>query len=476
MADGPGPEDRLFPELAGGSPAPRPDDGNGSGPGVAGPGGPPAPPPARPRRPPVLSPFTRLARTHALMAAGDAVIALALAGSLFFDISPDAARTKVALYLLFTMLPFTVVAPLVGPALDRIPGGRRVIVVSCAAGKAVVSVFMVTHLDGLALFPLAFLTLVLSKAYAVSKSALVPSLVRSENELVEANSKLGLIAGIVGFLAIIPALVFQLISPSITVAFSAAIFGLATYTAWQIPRRIVVAAQKAQPVEEAELRSSGIVLAASAMALLRAIVGFLTFQIAFWFRNEGAPTLWFGVVLVFSAVGTLAGNAIGPVVRRQFREERMLTVALGLTAVAGIGTALLAGRSIAALLSAVVGFSAALARLAFDSIVQRDAPDANRGRAFARFETRFQLGWVVAAFLPVVIPIPGWAGFAIVGVAAAFGMVSYIGGARYLRQRGELPEKLSARAWREVQRRRAERRTGTVGEPRQLPPPSSPGQ
>ena len=474
MADGPGPEDRLFPELAGGSPTSRPDDGNGSGP--AGAGGPPAPPPARPRRPPVISPFTRLARTHALMAAGDAVIALALAGSLFFDISPDAARTKVALYLLFTMLPFTVVAPLVGPALDRIPGGRRVIVVSCAAGKAVVSVFMITHLDGLALFPLAFLTLVLSKAYAVSKSALVPSLVRSENELVEANSKLGLIAGIVGFLAIIPALVFQLISPSITVAFSAAIFALATYAAWQIPRRIVVAAQKAQPVEEAELRSSGIVLAASAMALLRAIVGFLTFQIAFWFRNEGAPTLWFGVVLVFSAVGTLAGNAIGPVVRKQFREERMLTVALGLTAIAGIVTALLAGRSIAALLSAVVGFSAALARLAFDSIVQRDAPDANRGRAFARFETRFQLGWVIAAFVPVVIPIPGWAGFAIVGVAAAFGVVSYVGGARYLRQRGELPEKLSARAWREVQRRRAERRAGTVGEPRQLPPPTPPGQ
>jgi len=465
MADGPEPEDRLFPEL----PA------NATG-GTGSPGPPPGPPPARPRRPLVISPFTRLARTHALMAAGDAVIALALAGSLFFDISPDAARTKVALYLLFTMLPFTVIAPLVGPALDRIPGGRRVIVVSCAAGKAVVSVFMVTHLDGLALFPLAFLTLVLSKAYAVSKSALVPSLVRSENELVEANSKLGLIAGIVGFLAIVPALVFQLISPSVTVAFSVAIFAAATYMAWQIPRRIVVAAQKAQPVEEAELRSSGIVLAASAMALLRAIVGFLTFQIAFWFRNEGAPTLWFGVVLVFSAVGTLAGNAIGPVVRKQFREERMLTVALGLTAIAGIVTALLAGRSIAALLSAVVGFSAALARLAFDSIVQRDAPDANRGRAFARFETRFQLGWVVAAFLPVVIPIPGWAGFAIVGVAAAFGMVSYIGGARYLRQRGELPERLSARAWRELQRRRAERRTGTVGEPRQLPPPTPPGQ
>ena len=98
------------------------------------------------------------------MAAGDAVIAVALAGSLFFDISPDAARTKIALYLLFTMLPFTIVAPLVGPAIDRLAGGRRAIVVICAVGKAVVSVFLVSHLDGLALFPLAFLTLVMSKA------------------------------------------------------------------------------------------------------------------------------------------------------------------------------------------------------------------------------------------------------------------------------------------------------------------------
>ena len=75
------------------------------------------------RRRPAVTPFTRLARTHALMAAGDAVIAVALAGSLFFDISPDAARTKVALYLLFTMLPFTIVAPLVGPAIGAIVDG-----------------------------------------------------------------------------------------------------------------------------------------------------------------------------------------------------------------------------------------------------------------------------------------------------------------------------------------------------------------
>jgi hypothetical protein len=406
------------------------------------------------------------------MAAGDAVIALALAGSLFFDISPGAARSRIALYLLFTMLPFTIVAPLVGPAIDRIPGGRRVIVVICAVGKAIVSVFMISHLNGFGLFPLAFATLVLSKAYAVSKSALVPSLVRNETELVEANSKLGLLAGIVGFLAVVPAIVLQLISPQATVAFSALIFAGAAVMAWQLPRRTVIAAEPEQPVEVAELRSSGIRLAASAMALLRAIVGFLTFQIAFWFRNTGAGTIWFGVVLVFSAIGTLIGNGVGPLLRQQLREERMLVVALALTAFGGGVAAFVGGRSTAAILTCLVGLSAALARLAFDSIVQRDAPDANRGRAFARFETRFQLGWVAAAAIPVVIPIPGWMGFAIVAAAGAFGVVSYVASTRYLRQRGELPERLSARAWREVQRRRAERNMDA----HPLPPPAPPQQ
>ena len=82
------------------------------------------------------------------------------------------------------------------------------------------------------------------------------------------------------------------------------------------------------------------------------------------------------------------------------------------------------------LLAAAVNFSAALGRLAVDSIVQRDAPGANRGRAFARYETRYQLGWVVAGVVPVLIRVPGEAGFLIVGVIAAAGAASYLLGSR----------------------------------------------
>src|SRR5262245_41291761 len=123
----------------------------------------------------VITPFTRLARTHAAAVAGDALIALALAGSLFFDIDPSAARSKVALYLALTMAPFAVVAPLIGPVLDRARGGRRLMVIAANGLRTVLCLMMIRNLGSLALFPLAFLMLVLAKSYHVAKSAIVPT-------------------------------------------------------------------------------------------------------------------------------------------------------------------------------------------------------------------------------------------------------------------------------------------------------------
>jgi hypothetical protein len=109
----------------------------------------------------------------------------------------------------------------------------------------------------------------------------------------------------------------------------------------------------------------------------------------------------------------------------------MLLGALGLSAVAGVLAALFGGVLAGVLLACVLNLSAALGRLAFESIVQRDAPEANRGRAFARFETRFQLGWAVAGLIPVVINIPGPIGFLLVGVVCAAAFVNYAAGTRW---------------------------------------------
>ena len=152
-----------------------------------------------------MSKFTRLAITHALMMAGDAAMVVALADSFFFSVELNAARTQVLLFLAISFAPFLFVAPLIGPLIDRMAGGRRLVIQVVAVLRAVLLLLMAQDADGLELFPLVFASLVLQKTYAVSKSALVPSTVRSKTELVEANSKLGLLSGLTGVVAVVPA-------------------------------------------------------------------------------------------------------------------------------------------------------------------------------------------------------------------------------------------------------------------------------
>ena len=69
--------------------------------------------------------LSRLIELHAFNAAGDAAVAISLAGTLFFQVPTGEARGQVALFLGLTMLPFAIVAPLIGPFLDRFSHGRR---------------------------------------------------------------------------------------------------------------------------------------------------------------------------------------------------------------------------------------------------------------------------------------------------------------------------------------------------------------
>jgi hypothetical protein len=386
----------------------------------------------------VVTPFTRLARTHAASVAADTLIALALANSLFFNIDPEAARSKVALYLALTMAPFAVVAPLIGPALDRTKGGRKLVVVAANALRAGVCLFLIRDLNSLLLFPEAFLLLVLSKSYQVARSAIVPTVVRSDTELVEANSRLSFLSGVSGFAAAIPGgIAFAIGRSEAVLVLAALVSGAAAFLGLRIPST-TVAADDTSETEREELRGGGILLAASAMGLLRGVVGFLTFLVAFALRSSDSPTWQFAVILAASGVGALLGSLVAPALRNSTSEERMLEIVLGATALAGLIAFWAGGVPAAAVLAACIGAAAATGKLAFDSLVQRDAPDANRGRSFAKFETRFQLTWVAGAFVPVVIPIPLRIGFVVLAAAAAFALVSYVAGQRAL-ARGEVP-------------------------------------
>ena len=186
-----------------------------------------------------MQPFTWLARTHLLSAAGDALIAIALAGSLFFNLDPAAARPKVALYLIVTMAPFALVGPLIGPLVDRSRGGRRGMIIGAGVARAVLALLMVRHLNSLLLFPEAFGALVAGKTYHVAKSAVVPGLVREQSDLVEANSKLMLLSGLGGAIAAGPGLLLSLISSRWVLVLASVVFVLMTFPAARLPRQAI---------------------------------------------------------------------------------------------------------------------------------------------------------------------------------------------------------------------------------------------
>ena len=352
------------------------------------------------------------------MMGGDAAMVVALADSLFFDIDLDAARSRVLLFLIVGFAPFLVVAPLIGPLIDRVAGGRKFVIQMVALSRVVLTLLMAQNIDNFALFPLVFASLVLQKTYAVSKSAIVPSTVRSESELVEANSKLGLIAGITGAVAVIPAgILLQVAGSPATLVYGALLFGGALVAATRLSPD-VVASDAADAEETTELHSSSIQLGAIAMTVLRGLVGFTFFHLAFWLRSRDQGTLWFAAVVGVSALAAMLGNAVASLLRARVREETMLTTALLVCAAAGLGVSVLGGPLGAVVLAAVLNLMAALGRLNFESIVQRDAPGANQGRAFAVFETRFQLSWAVGAFVAVALQVSGTIGFLIVGAAA----------------------------------------------------------
>lgn len=402
-------------------------------------------------KPTVTPEFLRLARVQALSAAGDAAIAVALAGTLFFSIDPDEARYKVGLYLAFTVAPFAIVGPLIGPALDRAKGGRRMMMILINLVRSIAALFLIGNMDSLLLLPFAFMLMVFGKAFAVGKAALVPTAVRHQGELVTINSKLALISGLAGVVGAAPAAVAGLIfGPGGSVALAMILFAGAATMSTQLPRT-AVAPEPADSTEKLELKSSGIIGAAQAMGLLRGVVGYMTFLLAFAFSGGeraldhgaafgralrdafgldleslgGTPAWKLGVVVGGSVLGSLLGSVVAPRMRKRVAEERMLAGVLVLLAAIGVLCAWVGGLSAAALLAMTVGFAAGSGKLAFDSIVQRDAPDANYGRSFARFETRFQICWVLGALLPVVLPTPLWVGFLVVACVAGFAAFTY---------------------------------------------------
>jgi hypothetical protein len=137
-------------------------------------------------------------------AAGDAFVTVGLAGTLFFSASIDAARGKVALTLLITMAPFAILAPIIGPMIDRAKSGRRYLMAGTLLARGLLCYAMVDavlHNDVIGLLPAAFGVLVLQKAYAVTRASIVPRLLPPEITLVTANARTGMASLVSGTIA-----------------------------------------------------------------------------------------------------------------------------------------------------------------------------------------------------------------------------------------------------------------------------------
>lgn len=368
-----------------------------------------------------------LLTVNALHVAGDAMIAVSLAGTLFFAAASDAQRGNVALYLLITMAPFAVVAPVIGPALDRLQRGRRWALAGSLAARAVLALVMAAHHDDLALYPAALGVLVLSKGFNVLRAAVVPRVLPTALSLTSANARMsvfGLAAG--GVAGGVAAGLAWLLGFGWELGATAAVFAVAAVLALRLPAHVDVPAGedpadvlRTTPMDLPGRRRATtphVVTALRATAALRGLSGFLTIFAAFLVQatvDDGWPaTVALGSLAAAAGVGSFLGTAAGSRLRSA-SPDRVVLAAAGVAAAITVLAAVFYSLPMAALVAFVAAVTNALGKAALDAIVQREVPDRLRASAFARSETWLQLAWVLGGALAIALPSTGWIGFTV---------------------------------------------------------------
>jgi MFS family permease len=386
--------------------------------------------------------LSRLIELHAVNAAGDAAVAISLAGTLFFQVPTGEARGQVALFLGLTMLPFAIVAPLIGPVLDRFSHGRRWAI----GGTMAVRAFLCWSLGTAVvtgsnwLFPAALGVLVASKAYGVTRAATVPRLLPDDLTLVRANARTSL-AGVVGAAVSAPiALLASLAGPEWSLRYGFLLFVVATVLAILLPARVdssrgegtLVLLPGSSDAAVPGRRPRARIPAPVAFALRancgpRWLSGFLTMFMAFLLRenpiNDWDTEVLLALVIGAAGLGNTLGVALGSLAKRI---DPAVTVVVALVADAAVAlvAALFYGLLPLVLLGLTAGLAQSLAKLSLDSTIQRDVPESIQSSAFARSDTTLQLAWVVGGFVGIALPLMPRLGLgtaaAVVGAWAVF--------------------------------------------------------
>ncbi len=371
--------------------------------------------------------LSALISVHTLHAAGDALVAVALAGTLFFSVPIGEARGRVALYLLLTMLPFSLLVPVAGPLLDRFPHGRRTVLAVTTGGRGLLTWVMAGATASLGLYPLALAVLVLSRAYGVARSAAVPRVRPPGVGLVSANARLNVaaVAAGAGAAAVGSGLTALTGTSSWALRLASVLLIAGAVLSLRLPERVD------QPADTAVSTAARFRLLAGRPAVtgplaaaiaLRALAGLLTIFLAFLLRSEGASRLLVIAVVGAAAVGQLAGTSLAA--RLPETSSRLLTVlALAAPLTACLGAAVTGAGPWVVAAAATTGISASLSKFALDAALQQHVPGRSIGTAFARAETGLQLAWVLGGAVAVAIPTRSGLGFGIAAALPALGVL-----------------------------------------------------
>ncbi|MGW5921168.1 MFS transporter [Nocardia fluminea] len=402
------------------------------------------------------------ALTYATMAnfALDAAIAVALANTLFFASATAESKTKVALYLLITIAPFALIAPLIGPLLDRLQRGRRLALATTFGLRAAFALLLIFNIDTWGLYPLALCMMVGSKSFAVLKSAVTPRVLPPDIDLVRTNSRLtvfGLVGGTIGAGAL-AALTALIAGSTGALIFATGIAVAGVFLSLRIPRWVEVTEgevpatltyhgpdahtevihrgeqSSVPPRKRRQPLGRAVVTGLWGNSSIRVLTGFLTFYIAFVAKGSGgSPTeqaAMLGLVGAAAAIGNFGGNATGARLQLGKPSPVVLgcTGACAVVALFAAFTGNLFGAAVAAL---VASAASALAKVSLDAAIQDDLPPESIASGFGRSETVLQLSWVVGGAAGVLMPIEYWKGFALISVILLAGLlqtfVSYTG-------------------------------------------------
>lgn len=413
-----------------------------------------------------------LTRLHASHTAGDTMMALALAGTIFYSPTTNQARSEVAFFLLLTMVPFVLLAPFIGPLLDRFRHGRRWAIGTTMASRGflcwVLADLLRDHSNWL--FPAALTVLVASRAYTVARAAAVPRLLPTGTTLVEANSQMSM-AGVVG--AVLGSGIgglAMLAGPEWALRAAFVVFVFGTVQAIRLPVRVDSSAGEAHPEDTAPLPLAALEggagpagaaerhtahepltvdslgpigrLRRRTLAIpwpvrhalwstggTRILTGFLITFLAFLAKERPLdglrPELILGLVLAGSAIGNALGNVLASALERVVKDHRPERVAM-LSILVALLTCVLVAVFYALWALVLVGFvqgiAAQVSKLCFDALVQRDIAENVRSSVFAWSETLLQMQWVFGGALGIVLPLNPHLGFA-AAAAALLGTV-----------------------------------------------------